>query len=495
MKKFLLPLVAAICIATPAQADWHKATTDHFEVYADGDSAWVSKFATDLERFDSAVRRLRSFPEDKAPGSNRVAIYLCPPALFSEIASPNIGGFYRGSAMGSTIFMPRDDSRGNRSETLYHEYSHHLLSVAWANLAVPGWLSEGMAQVQSTPETKSDGSVVFGREPRYSEYMLSDLTDQQLSGMITRSTAPTGEKVYYSGGWLVSHFLTFSPKRQGELAQYLVGVNQGKTTAQAATEAFGDVRSLTRDIAGYRRGTSLPGVVIPASEIKVGKVSVRALNPAEAATIEIAMRSRAGVDAETAGPLYARAKAAAAPYANDPAAQRMLAETAYDADDFTTSLAAAERALASDPAYPGAAAYRAMAMSELGRSSADQRAAIEAGLDARPGDAGLLQLYFRTFNGEPLTPLAKSRLIEAYKAAPQDDSLRVTLGQLLLADNQVKEARAVLRPIAFSPHQTGLTKRALAAVEAIERGDTGAARGALSGSITAVVEVPVDAGD
>ena len=150
-------------------------------------------------------------------------------------------------------------------------------------------------------------------------------------------------------------------------------MNSGKSLEEAATAAFGNLSGLERDLRKYRRGTSLPAVAIPAEDLKIGSIDIRELTPGEAATILVAAHSQRGVTEEDAPEVYAEAKTAAAPYPNDAAAQRVLAEAAYDAGDYAAALAAADRAIAAAPELASAYAYKAMAMlaAEENGASAD----------------------------------------------------------------------------------------------------------------------------
>ena len=42
-------------VAVPAHADWYEASSDHFVIYADDSEKDVREFATNLERYHSAM--------------------------------------------------------------------------------------------------------------------------------------------------------------------------------------------------------------------------------------------------------------------------------------------------------------------------------------------------------------------------------------------------------------------------------------------------------
>ena len=481
MHKFLMFLAVLGIPSAAAHAEWHKATTDHFVIYAESEQEWLRDYAESLERFDSGARWLRDLPEGAAPGANKVTVYALSADEFAELSpARQVAGFYIPRASGSRIFFPRYGGGLNPEATLFHEYTHHLYAVSWASIAIPDWLSEGLAEFHSTAEVRNDGTMVIGREPLHREYELENLSVDDIRRMLTPNAVASRGDMRYSGGWMLTHFLTFDKERQGQLARYLVAVNSGKSLEEASTAAFGDLSDLERDLRKYRRGTSLPAVAIPAEDLKIGTIDIRELTPGEAATILVAAHSQRGVTEEDAPEVYAEAKAAAAPYPNDAAAQRVLAEAAYDAGDYAAALAAADRAIAAAPELASAYAYKAMAMlaaEENDASAGDIRGVIEAGLRADPNSAELLELYYRSFAefGEAPTELARQRIYQAFRIAPQAASLRMTAAHQLLVDHNPNEARALLRPLGFSVHRSSMADTARAIVTAIDAGDLAAA--------------------
>lgn len=481
MRRFLIPL-ALLAASAEANAEWHKAVSDHFVIYADSDAESLRDYAEQLERFDSGARRLRNLPEAAVPGANKVTVYSLPAREFSRIApGRQVAGFYMPLASGSKIFLPSYGSGIDPEQTLRHEYTHHLYAVSWANIAIPGWLSEGLAEFHAAAEVRKDGSMVVGREPPHREWALRSLTVDEIRRMLTTNTAVSGADIYYSGGWLLTHFLTFDEKRQSQLGQYLVAINSGKSLEEAAASAFGDLSQLEKDLRRYRRGTTLRAVVIPAEDLKVGNIAIRGLTPGEVATIGVAVRSQRGVSEEEAPEIYAEAKKVAAPYPDDAAAQRALAEAAYDAKDYVAAKAAAEQAIAADPGMASAYAYKVMAMQaatgENAPTANEIRDVIEAGLQADPNSAQLLELYYRSFGdfGEIPTELAKQRLYQAFRIAPQANSLRMLTAHQLLADHNAAEAKALLRPVGFSIHRSETADVARKIITEIDAGNVEAA--------------------
>lgn len=491
MRKLLIVL-AFLLLPLPAAAQWRQAVSDHFVIYGEGDEAWIRGFAGELERFDRAVRRFRNLPDPAIVSTSKVTLFVPSYEDFSKLS----GARYRATESGSFGFMPRTtgDPEALR-HALYHQYAHHLFANAWANIAVPGWLQEGLAEFHATAEIGGDGSVTLGREPGARMRSLNAADREPVIKMLTLAKPEPGDRIYATGGWLMTHLLTFSPDRENQISAYLAAINRGQSLDDAATGTFGSMDKLGADLIKYRRGTSLRAVVVPASDIRIGAIAVRTLTPGEAATIQVRIQLRNGLDADAAPAVYASAKAAAAPYPTDAAAQRVLAEAAYGARDFAAAEAAADRAIAADPKLPGGYAYKAMAMAARARADKDTgaprwaaiRKVLADGKRANPDDPQLLMLFYRSFgeSGIALNQPAKQALYHALAVAPQVRSIRVAAASQLLADGAGPEARSVLRPLAFDPHNARSVDRALAAIDLIDKGDLAGAAKALASDAAA----------
>ncbi|WP_066800070.1 hypothetical protein [Sphingomonas soli] len=492
MRKLLVFFAFLLCPLS-ASAQWRQAVSDHFVIYAEGDYNWIRNFAEELERFDRGARRLRNLPDSPTAPATKVTVYVISSSSeFTKLAGSNrIGGFYLARESGARAFLPKLGGTDNMRQTLFHEYTHHLYMVAWANVAIPGWLQEGLAEFHSSAEFNKDGSLVIGREPATRYWQLSELTTDQIRKMLLMSKSASGVDVYYSGGWLLTHFLTFAPGRENQIGSYIAAINKGKSLGDAAEEAFGDTGKLGSDLARYRRGTGLRAVVVPKADLQIGQITVRPLTAAETSTIQIRIQSDRGVNEKTRDGVYALAKAAAAPYPNDAAAQRVLTEAAYDAKDFVEAEAAADRAIAADPKLGSAYAYKAMAM--IARANADKdnsaprwtaiRKVIAEGKRIDPDNPELLMMFYRSFAQSGMAPNqpAKQALYRAVVLAPQVGSIRFTAAMQLIRDGLAVEAKSVLRPLAFNPHSQKSAERARNAIEEIDKGNLEGASKALAG--------------
>ena len=106
--------LAALLWATPSQASWYRASSEHFLIYSEQKPATIRQFAENLERFDGAVRALRGMEDLPLSQGNRVTIFsLRDDADVQRLAGDKTGfikGFYKGRADGSVAYVARGDA-------------------------------------------------------------------------------------------------------------------------------------------------------------------------------------------------------------------------------------------------------------------------------------------------------------------------------------------------------------------------------------------------
>ncbi|MEZ0243328.1 MAG: hypothetical protein ACAH11_08140 [Sphingomonas sp.] len=500
MLRRLLLLLALLVMPGVAHAEWYEASTPHFVVYSDDSPEAVKRFATNLERFDKALRFLRNLSDEPIGKANRVTIYLLKDvAAIGRLAgNSGVAGFYIPRAGGSVAFAPRRADEGNVPpefrdlllsplQILLHEYTHHFLLSLSPNVAYPAWFVEGYSEFFAPSVFEADGSVIIGRPPQYRSWDLQG-SEQKLSMTRMLTTAPrklNPEQRYliYARGWLLTHYLFISGKRDGQLGAYLRALTEGKTPEEAA-QAFGDLRKLDSELWTYRR-TELGAQRISAAALPVGEVTIRKLGPAEAATMDVRIRSDRGVNEDQAKDVYAAARAACAPYPNDPAAQRVLTEAAFDAGDFAGAEAAADRILTVQPNNVDALLYKARARMAVAVKAKDMtpatwtpiRRLIATANKADTENPAVLWLFYQSYVQAGIKPsqAAKDGLYYAYVLAPQDRTLRFDVAESYLRDGNLAQARALLLTIARDAHAGTSGELADRVIDAIEAGNPAAA--------------------
>lgn len=493
MRKILAAIAAVTALASaPAEAAWHVAKSKHFIIYADQRPQALRAFAEKLEKFDAAVRIVRRSEDPPIGDGLRLTVYVLDDMSdVSHLAvgkASDIAGFYIPRASGSVAFVPKkageEDGFISADTVFFHEYAHHLM---FENLdgAYPGWVTEGFAELFSTPEFTRSGEVQIGRPAlhRVPGLMLlgkPNLTEM-LAGTPKMKNSEDRERLY-GRGWLLTHYLDFAPSRRGQHAKYLLGIRNGMTPLAAAQAAFGDINALDRELDRYLDGNSFRylDVKSPLLAQAAASVSVRQLTRGEAAIMPVRMRSHRGVSKKTAPQVAAQARKIAHSAPDDVFVQTTLAEAEYDVGNYPAAIAAADRALAIDPQNSPALVYKGRALMEQARQAPDKadwekvRGYFMQANRVDREDPEPLMLFYESFGaaGETATPNAIEGLLYAQLIAPQDRGLRIMAASELLNSKRFREAKSLLATLVFDTHAgEKLRANARSAIAAIDGGN------------------------
>jgi predicted Zn-dependent protease len=197
------------------------------------------------------------------------------------------------------------------------------------------------------------------------------------------------------------------------------------------------------------------------------------------------MRSRRGVDDASAKEVVKDARAAAAPYPDDPFVQLALAEAEIDAGNLDACDKAADKVLAAEPSNVRALVFKGRVavakLKDTPKATADdwkqaRRWFVRANRLEPDAPAPLLHFYTSFFaEGIQPTPNSVIGLRAASMLAPEDEGVRMMLGHQLLVDGKGPEARAALTAEAYNPHGGPVADFAGIVIAAIDQG--GAAAG------------------
>jgi tetratricopeptide (TPR) repeat protein len=295
-----------------------------------------------------------------------------------------------------------------------------------------------------------------------------------------------GYDAFYGKSWALYHYLRFDPERRGQLNSYLRLMASGKSSREAGLEAFGPFAKLDRDVGAYTRKSRILGWDIAPGVLETGRIDVRPLTEGEVAMMPVRIRSDRGVTREQAVELLVEARAVAARFPGDAAVLAALAEAEFDAGNDAEAIAAADAALALDPAQTNAyvqkgfALFRRAAEADGEERAAAYRAATApfVALNKIENDHPLpLVFYYRSFveRGTEPTETAVLGLRRAAELAPFDLGLRLTLASQQINAGELADARDNLVPVAFNPHGGNLAGPARQVIERIDAGGEPAA--------------------
>jgi tetratricopeptide (TPR) repeat protein len=503
---------AALVLSAPSTAAWYRASSEHFVIYSDQSPERLKQFAENLEKFDGAVRSVRGMDDLPLSEGNRLTVYRLDTS--DEVQrligddSGSVLGFYDGRVSGSVAFVgPGEQSNEHpvfaagshivrtapntsvgENIILLHEYAHHLM-MQDLRVPYPQWLVEGFAEFMSTAQFEADESVRLGLPAihRYEGLVGGDRLPiaTMLSGDYDRINGEQFESIY-GRGWLLTHYLTFEPSRQGQLAAYLMALANGVPALDAAKQAFGDIGKLDRDLERYLHRGTLHFVKVPASAVSFAPVQVKELSAGGSEVMPLLIQSKNGVSANEAEALAAKVRAVEGRYPGDELVETALAEAELDAKHPDAAEKAAERALAANARDTDAMVLKGKAVAARAASvQGPDRAAmfsqarkifISANSFDREDPEPLMEFY-KAYAEEGVAPTANAiaALHYASDLAPQDLGLRMDSALAYVRDGDAAKARRELVPIAYNPHGRKFAKAAKEMMAKIDAGDMKAA--------------------
>lgn len=489
MRRIFL-LFAILFLAAPAQAEWWEARTEHFIIYSEDSERDTRAFATELERFDHALRSLQATKFDPIKSdSQRVTIFRKGDVDFIGRLVPGAAGFYR-PQLYPVAFTParrdkKSDSiirRDRRTDldprsVLFHEYGHHFMFQYFA-AGYPSWYIEAFAETVATIVLNDDGTFRLGEPPQYrSDALFGSMMTVTPQSLLASTAKPDGEDQYgwYTVGWLMNHYLTFEPSRKGQLQTYLRLVNGGMDSPQAARQAFGDLDRLGAEISRYKHSRKLGGAIVRPATKANPQVAMRRLSDDEEAAMRVKLRSKAGVTRSVARDVAGDARGIARQFPNSFAAHVALAEAEYDAKRLEAANAAADRALQLRGNSVEALMAKAQILLERGKKDkqylAQARTFAARAHDLDPVDPAPLVVNYLTFfySGQAIPESAVIGLEQAFTRGRQDAGLRLILGRQLLAEKKGLLARDILLPLGLNPHESKDKRRLRGIIELIDQ--------------------------
>lgn len=457
--------------AMPAHAAWYQAKSKHFIIYSDDNQRALLDYASKLERFDGGARVALSMDDPDIGDGNRLTVFVLPTDKDVRALKGDTGtflaGFYVGRVEGSLVFIPKRFNAGpdsSRDILFFHEYTHHLMMQA-LDRPYPQWYVEGFAEFFSTAQFDRDGSVWFGGADQQRGWGLFNgprtPVESLLAGIPEKLSLVQGD-AFYGRSWLLSHYLMMESKRKGQLGTYIGLLSKGVADPMAAQQAFGDFKQLDRELDDYR-SRPLLRFKISAARIAMHPIEVTPLSAGAAQVILTRAKIKYGVDPAAAEALAAQLRQVEAHYPGDNLVESTLAEAELEADHAEAAQAAAKRALVADPRDTGSMVLEGRAIEKKALAGdIDQshplfdqaREEFVAANKLDTEDPEPLFEFYKSYLQERVRPNdnAIEALHYASDLAPQDVGVRMNSAIAYLNKNKLKEARATLTVVAYSPH-------------------------------------------
>jgi tetratricopeptide (TPR) repeat protein len=495
MVKIGLGLLAAIVMvgaAAPAEAKWLRADTNNFIIYSEGTERDLRDFAEKLERFDATLRYRFKVEGGKDP--NPLTIFLVDRAvdagrLASGKSGSSIAGFYSPGPEGSFAVSNREDyvikGTPQSQQTLFHEYSHHFMKRFLPG-AFPAWFIEGFAEYYSSANFTKDGRAEIGK-PVYSRaYGL--LTMPKIPASILLFQRPlemrnSGQMdVYYGRAWLLTHMLFNDEARVDQLGAYVTAINKGIDPKQAATDSFGDLATLDKDLNRYLNKPMSYRTTADAIAI-AGPITIGALTPAQDAVVPLRLERLSADSNERLIKARDGLKRLTAQYPGDAGIWYEFAMAEWGLNDDSRDKAAArtavDKALAIDPKHVRANVLLGQMLTTEVEEKADATAAdwnavrkpIVLANRTNSDDPVPLYSYYKSFIDQRMRPppIAIEGLSRAFHLGPENIEVRMNYAFALANSGKFDAAINLAKIVAFDPHDGGAGEQLLERLEAMRK--------------------------
>jgi tetratricopeptide (TPR) repeat protein len=264
----LVPLLG--CATTPLhERDWVEATTPHFEILSSLGGDETLEVARDAELFHAAVEFVMGTPLRPPPIPTRIYAFDGRgfERPFDQRGAP---GYFRPSLREAVIVLRTGGGwRSDATETLRHEYVHHLLRNQ-GGFGRHLWFDEGAAEFLSTADVKGDHQDLGRLNEDHVRHLREQTWVPILRILRAEDLEGWGERkrrIFRAESWLFVHYLNFGIKKPGagqaQLADYFRLVAEGISREKAVQKAFGmSSGALDRKLQRYLRSERFDSVAI-----------------------------------------------------------------------------------------------------------------------------------------------------------------------------------------------------------------------------------------
>ncbi len=270
MRASLIAICSILLPAFAAEPRWSRMQSPNFEMYTTAGE----RSARDTLRYFEQIHSFfaQTMPPLQKPLPVRIVAFNS--AKEYEPYRPNefAVAYYHSTADCDYIVMSHTGSE--TFPVAVHEYVH--LVVQHANMKLPPWLNEGVAELYSTLRPMGDkilvGSLVAGRHYALLNEKwvpLATILDADHSSAYYNEKNKAGS--LYNEGWALTHMLALDNDYRAKFSELLRDISNGKPSRQAVEDLYGKpLSAIEKELSGYLRGGRFQGALIPAKLPKIG---------------------------------------------------------------------------------------------------------------------------------------------------------------------------------------------------------------------------------
>lgn len=479
-------MLAGLVLAGGARAEWLQAESDHFIVYGRSEKA-VREYATQLEDFDSLLRRLHGRPKDEAVTRKLPVYLLADKAELLRVApgQDKAAGIYLAAPAKTFVIAIRegatDENDQNRGDdVVLHEYVHHFM-LRYYPSAYPIWLIEGYAEYYATADLGSKRMIVGGVNEGRARNLSTPGNWMPIQDVLSRTTglgsmSPAEGASFYAESWLLTHYIVSDPARYRLLKPYLDDARESRDPVGAWKRVYGDTPDeLRRKLYDYM-SRPVPGGALPRNVEGQARMTITSLPAGADALLLEDLRMNLGVPDADRPAFVANVHKRGAKAPQDRFTRYVMARADSRYGDRAAGEAGLNALLAEDPKDEEALIALGESRMSAGKADPAIRAAaygeasklFTRAFKLDPDNPGLLRDYANSRQLEPQTPALVNVRLKAVELAPETGLFRLEAAEALVRANDLPIAKAVLMPLARSPHSNGMVDAAQGMVKMID---------------------------
>lgn len=237
----------------PGQIAFTRMESPHFELFTDGAKGRASDILEHFERVRSFF--LQTINPRETGAKPRVVVLNSAKAFATFVERKSTVAYYLGLPHRDLIVIG-PGGKGPDTQTITHEYIHLL--VHQAEMRIPLWMNEGIAEVYSTLQPVGPKMRVGTPIPAHMLRLRRDWLDirQVLKAESYGSEEHVGP--FYSMSWAIAHMLLLEDDLRPKWPRFTAAVERGIPIEQALRQSYGlTPQQLEQHVQGYIRGKTV----------------------------------------------------------------------------------------------------------------------------------------------------------------------------------------------------------------------------------------------
>ncbi|MCT2560132.1 DUF1570 domain-containing protein [Tsuneonella sp. YG55] len=463
----------AAVIATPAHANWRVAETEHFIYYSEAPADELVETVSRMETFDTLVRALTGNTRPASP----VKVTMFEVADMDEVNATfpypmqGVGGYYNSTADGPFLVTFRNVLRAGRNsakkasrqsydwgpEVRQHEYLHHYM-YQYFNANYPSWYSEGFAEYYGTMAFPETNVVEIGHAPYFRIDTIRGNSWLPTRKLLTaKSYSDVGDDIgqLYAQGWLLTHLGAQNKERGAQLQRYLKAVATGVPYEKAATDSFGDLDALDKELRQHK--SNIQAMRLSLKPMDFGEIPVRELNDMESQLMRYRIRLYSGYPVSALPKIISAVADIRKAAPENVMGLEIQSQLENLAGRHAAALETAEHLLRVDPNNVIGLTEKGEALvGQLARgASEDQLTAAREPLHRAIALSAVATAprvaLFKSFLQQGALPslVAQNHMVEAFQLLPQNEEIRYLLARDFENRGLVDDAIAIIEPAAY----------------------------------------------